>query len=100
MELSRARLEELFDAEAKLQALEAGGVDNWNGIDSALERYWAAKQHQDNRTDLVVKIMEVLSEGIIEPAGSGCGYGFNEDVEVAALNVLTEMDVTFGKGSD
>jgi len=31
------RYEELVEAEARLQALEAAGVDNWEGYDEAME---------------------------------------------------------------
>jgi len=31
------RFEELTDAEAKLNALEAAGVDNWEGYDHAMD---------------------------------------------------------------
>lgn len=34
--ISPTRLNELKHAEAKLHALEAGGVDNWEGYDDAL----------------------------------------------------------------
>ena len=37
VEISEERLKELEDAEAKLIALEAAGVDNWQGYDDAME---------------------------------------------------------------
>jgi hypothetical protein len=35
--ISNDRLQELLKAEAKLIALEAAGVDNWEGYDEAME---------------------------------------------------------------
>ena len=39
MELSKERIKELEKAEVKLNALERGGVDSWDGYDFALEEY-------------------------------------------------------------
>ncbi len=39
MEISKERLEELEDKEAKLDALEVGGVDNWEWYGESLEEY-------------------------------------------------------------
>jgi len=35
--LDEKRIEELLEAEAKLQALEQAGVDNWDGYGYAME---------------------------------------------------------------
>lgn len=35
--IPRAQLERLLEAEMKLEALEAAGVDNWSGFDYAME---------------------------------------------------------------
>lgn len=40
VEITEERLKELEDAEAKLLALEAAGVDNWEGYDFAMEEIW------------------------------------------------------------
>ena len=37
--IKRERYEELLEAEAWLSALEAAGVDNWEGVDYASELY-------------------------------------------------------------
>ena len=46
MEISEKRLKELERAEAKLNALENYGVDNWEGYGDALTEY-----HQENAID-------------------------------------------------
>jgi len=35
---------ELLDKEAKLQALEMAGVDNWEGYDFAMEILWSDEE--------------------------------------------------------
>ena len=37
VEITKARHEELLEAEAKLDALRAHGVDNWDGYGDAME---------------------------------------------------------------
>lgn len=37
VEVKESRLRELIEAEAKLQALNEAGVDNWEGYPSAME---------------------------------------------------------------
>lgn len=44
MKITKERLAQLEDAEAKLRALENGGVDNWQWYDQALEGYQKAKK--------------------------------------------------------
>ena len=38
---------ELLDRDAKLSALEAGGVDNWEWYGESLKDYWAEKEEKD-----------------------------------------------------
>lgn len=38
--LTKKEYDDLFEAFAKLTALENGGVDNWEGYDFAMEEYW------------------------------------------------------------
>ena len=41
----KKRIEELEDAEDKLDALEKAGVDNWQGYDNAMEIYNESRKH-------------------------------------------------------
>jgi hypothetical protein len=45
--ISESRLRELEKAEAMLQALEAGGVDNWQWYEDSLEEYWEKWEPED-----------------------------------------------------
>ena len=40
----RAKVARLQDRDLKLSALEAAGVDNWNGWDDAMDYYWEWKE--------------------------------------------------------
>lgn len=46
MKISQERFEELIDKERKLDALEAGGVDNWEWYGESLKEYfkWVDEQ--------------------------------------------------------
>lgn len=40
--ISESRLRDLLHSEAKLNALEAGGVDNWSWYGDSLRDFWAS----------------------------------------------------------
>jgi hypothetical protein len=67
---------------AKLDALESGGVDNWEFYGESLSS-WHKDNHVDECIDdAISEINELLTEAVIdEPAGRGCGHSieFNED---------------------
>ena len=80
--ISEARIQELEDMVAKLLALEAGGVDNWEHYDVSLEEYRKEKERREREEDwvafLVGELAEAASTNIDEPAGHGCGYGIED----------------------
>ncbi len=41
--ITKLEYEDLLDAEAKLSALEAGGVDNWEWYGDSLQEYYKKK---------------------------------------------------------
>lgn len=73
---------------AKLNALEAGGVDNWEGYSFSLEE-WHKENALDEILDEIISDMnDILVEADIEqPAGSGCGYSITFD-EIAMKKLL------------
>lgn len=91
------RIKELERAEAKLQALEAGGVHHWEWYGGALKEYWAKIESEDAQEDAQDDFIEELfdtlsgydSTDIEEPAGRGAGYSItfttNAKSEVEAL---------------
>jgi hypothetical protein len=72
------RIRELEKSERKLLALEAGGVDNWDGYDFALESIRAEEEHEEFIDDVVSEILDAISDQVEEPAGQGCGYGIRQ----------------------
>lgn len=80
MEISKERLAELEDVEEKMNCLEAGGVDNWEFFGLSLKKYWEKKDRAELLKTKYTELLEILCGGIIQPAGSGCGFGFADNV--------------------
>lgn len=88
--IDNQELEELRDAYKKLQALEAGGVDNWEGYDIALQEYCKEKNRKKKIRKLFDEVAYTLSEGIYEPSERGAGYGFREESMDEAMGLLVK----------
>lgn len=54
------RLKELERAEAKMQALESAGVDNWDFYDDALRGYWAENEREEKMETLLDDLSEIF----------------------------------------
>lgn len=96
MQITKERLAQLEDAEAKLRALENGGVDNWQWYDQALEGYQKAKEQKEAIDYAFDCLIERLCSNICEPAGSGAGYGILDqeelqDAKAEFINVVKEQ---------
>jgi hypothetical protein len=87
-EIDLDRLEELEKIEAKMCALEAHGVDNWEGYDLALEEIRAEERLDEDRNACIQEIAECLAEGSYEPAGRGAGIGFSPSSINQARKIL------------
>jgi len=65
---------------AKLQSLEAGGVDNWEWYSESLTAW-----HKENALDefmdaAIIELHDRMSEASVEePAGPRCGYSITLD---------------------
>ena len=79
MEINSKYYKKLLDDSSKLNCLENGGVDNWEGYGISLEDYHKEKEFEGKVDELGTTICETLVEGVEEPAGAGDGYGFKED---------------------
>lgn len=90
IQIEEVRLQQLEDAEAKLNALEAGGVDNWEGYDEALKSYTREVEERIQIEDLYYDIEREISEGLEEPAGHGSGLGIQAEASRSALIILKE----------
>lgn len=76
VKISSRRLKELERAYAKLSALEAGGVDNWEWYSESLKDFYKEEQVEEIVDQYLDAILETCSlEGDVEyPAGRECGH--------------------------
>lgn len=72
--MTKEREAVLLDKEEKLNALEAGGVDNWDGYDFALEDYNKNKRIEVKLEGIIEEAIIMLCEGVYEPSERGAGY--------------------------
>lgn len=70
---------------AKLDALERGGVDNWEFYDEALTEYSNTIEKEEKIEDFMENIFEIICTYIEEPAGRGCGYGIRIEGQEKAI---------------
>lgn len=95
LDVDDARYKELLDKEETLQALEAGGVDNWDGYDFSMEELTKKREIDSNLSrhigEFIEEIAEVVCQDIEEPAGTGCGYGIRQE----GLDQITKNLVVF-----
>lgn len=73
---------------AKLEALEAGGVDNWEYYDVSLENWRAETEAEAAAESIIDDILSVIHDHIEEPAGRGCGYGIKTKGYQLATEIL------------
>jgi len=99
MVLDDKRFKELEAAERKLNALEAAGVDNWDGYDFALESIRAEEAYDDFLQDVAGEIGEEIGGCIEEPAGSGCGYGLKDHGYDRIVSVLRKYRLPMKAGA-
>lgn len=97
LRISGKRLKDLQRAEARLQALEAAGVDNWDGYDDALEPYRQEIETEERRDELLDDIISELAGGAYEPSERGAGFAFHDEAIDKARAVLDTYGVTFKK---
>ena len=101
VEISVERLKELEEAEEKLNALEIGGVDNWDGYDFALEEIRKQKAEQKRLKGcldkIVDEILDIISDGFNEPAGRGCGFGLTDEAQRKINDFIKTLPIDFDK---
>ncbi len=80
IEINESEYKKLLRQARKLEALEAGGVDNWDWYDESLK----GVRKEDALEELIEDSYELLNECLAEaevdePAGRGCGYSVTLD---------------------
>jgi hypothetical protein len=88
IKISTKRLKELEDSAAKLAALEAGGVDNWEWYNESLKGYFKEKELEEELSAISDDLLCTLAGFCEQPAGVGCGYGFRLGAEDAVMSAL------------
>src|SRR5574343_332625 len=91
MEISAKRLKELERIEMKMNALESGGVNNWEFYGDALEEYNKEIEKEEKIENAFEEMLEALCYAVEEPAGRGCGYGFRPKEAEQALQILRAL---------
>lgn len=71
MQVTAERLKALQDSEFKLECLEAGGVDNWEGYSESLKDYFAQQEHEERVEAYMHTILEAVADYVEEPIGEG-----------------------------
>jgi len=95
LKISKTRLKQLERMEAKLNALESGGVDNWDFYDDALEQYHLENEVEERICNLITALSETFGECAYEPSERGAGIAFDDKVNDIVTKVLVEHKVTF-----
>ena len=93
--VSEKRLKELERAEAKLNALEVGGVDNWEWYGESLKSYHAENEPEESRADLISELAYIFGECAYEPSERGAGISFTDDAHSSAMDLLAKRNVQF-----
>lgn len=89
-EISLAELQKLKRAQSKLEALEAGGVDNWEWYGESLKDWFKENEIDELVEDMIEVINDVLAEADVDqPAGAGCGYSITFDEWAMSKYLLT-----------
>ena len=71
-----------------LAALEAGGVENWEGYDLATKEHRKTVRREEALEDIVGEILDGICDCIEEPAGRGRGYYFRDEALYVAIGIL------------
>jgi len=73
---------------ALLDALEAGGVDNWEGYDFATEEYRKTIGREETAEDIADEILHAICTEVEQPAGVGCGFGFSKNAMEYTVQII------------
>jgi hypothetical protein len=83
-------LKRLQIAAAKLAALDAGDVDNWEWYDESLKDFRATIQREEDLESLLDELCVILFTSAYEPSDRGTGFACTETAKADALKLLHE----------
>lgn len=93
IQIKKEEYARLIDAQAQLNALEAGGVDNWDGYEFALEDYWKQQEEEELKDNLLDELCEHLCEGAYEVSERGAGFTFSDEAYENARMVFNKYTI-------
>ena len=88
MNISKERLKELERMESKLNALESGGVDNWDFYDECLTEYNKEQEMESELDDLMEDVEVAIFEGAYEPSERGAGFAATQEGRDEARDII------------
>ena len=95
LKISPRRLKELERMESKLNALESGGVDNWDFYGDSLKAYHLENEKEERIDALIADLEIAFGECAYEPSERGAGIAFDDGVEASIVEIFTQHKVTF-----
>jgi hypothetical protein len=98
--ISSKRLKELERAEAKLRALEFGGVDNWEFYDECLTAYNNQIEAEEKLETLLEELEVTFLEGAYEPSERGAGYATTDEARNTAMGLLKDYIKEYIESND
>lgn len=98
MEITPQRLRELELSEEKLNALEAHGVDNWEGYGTALEEIEERQEREGIIDRALDEAVLAIRESAFEPSERGAGWASTEEAAEEARDIiLTALEELLNK---
>lgn len=88
IKIDAKKLKELERAQAKLNALERGGVDNWEFYDEALTEYSDTIELEEMVESLIEDIEPVFLQGVYEPSERGAGFCATEEAREETVQII------------
>lgn len=98
--LSDKRIRELERAEKKLQALEAGGVDNWEWYSESLTEYHFEESYEELLDEFTQSFQELIAESEVSPEDSRNGLYLVTGDEDGIRNLLDLFKKSFKELED
>jgi hypothetical protein len=75
----------------RLQALENGGVDNWDFYGESLSEFHKAEEIEAELDSLMEDVEAALLQGVYEPSERGAGFCATDDAREEAKDVILEF---------
>jgi len=88
IEIESVELNRLRESEEQLLALQACGVDNWDGYEEAMQNARGQREFRERVQDILTDIEITLLRGAYEPSEPGAGYQATEKQRAIAYEIL------------